>query len=853
MKLRPQVVSRTKFHFLQDGGELGALTRAYDWSQTPVGPIESWPQTLKTTVGTILHSGFPMFLWWGDDMIQFYNDAYRPSLGDEGKHPLALGQKAIECWPEIWSIIYPLIEQVRESGKSFYLEDQLVPIYRNGKIEDVYWSFSYSAVIGETDEIEGVLVICTETTKKVNTLQQIERARRDLARSEQNLRSFILQAPVAMCILKGPKHVVEIANDRMYDLWGYPQEAMLGEPVFDHLVDAKYEGFEALLDNVFRTGESYTAYGAPVTLNRAGKKQLLYVHFVYQAIRDADGAVTGTMVVAVEVTQELMTRKKLEESETKIRALMQSAPFPIGVYEGPDMRITMVNQAIIDVWGKGSELIGKTYREVLPELESQEIYPQLDSVYKNGEPFHARNQRVDLVVDGKPKTFYFNYSFTPLFDLDGKVYGVMNTAADVTDLNIAKQKVEQSEQNFRNMVKQAPVAMAIMTGPDHVVSVANDLILDLWGKTPDAVINKPIFEGLPESRGQGLEELLQNVYTTGQPFVANELPIVLHRSGRNEKVYQNFVYEPYRDSNGNILGVLFITIDVTSQVLARHQIEEVVKERTESLRRTNAELSQFAYITSHDLQEPARKINTFIEMLWKTIGAEIDPRAKTYLQKIDNSAARMLTLIRDVLAFSQLSNASFNFVPVDLNKVLEEVNNDFELLIEQKNCKVVTDKLPVIEAIPVQMSQLFSNLVSNALKFTTPDKENFLEIKTTIIGPEVSADFQLLKPAHAYCRIDFKDTGIGFSQENAEQIFDIFQRLHSKFEYQGTGIGLAMCKKIAENHGGQIFATASPGAGATFTVILPLKQNQSSRIGLNGFDQEKQFGGLNANLKFDNL
>jgi PAS domain S-box-containing protein len=844
---------KKKFHFLQDGGEMGALTRAYDWSQSPVGPIEGWPQTLKTTVGTLLHSGFPMFLWWGDDMIQFYNDAYRPSLGDEGKHPRALGQKAIDCWPEIWSIIYPLIDQVRTSGKSFFLEDQLVPIFRNGKIEDVYWSFSYSAVIGDNDEIEGVLVICTETTKKVNTLIQIEKAQRDLAQSEHNLRSFILQAPIAMCILKGPKHIVEIANDRMYDLWGYPREAMLGEPVFDHLVDARYEGFETLLDNVFRTGETYTAYGAPVTLNRAGRKQLLYVHFVYEALREADGTITGTMVVAVDVTEELITRKKLEESENKIRALVQSAPFPIGVYEGTDMRITMMNQAIIDVWGKGNELIGKTYHEVLPELEGQQIYQQLDRVFRIGEPFHARNQRVDLVVDGKPKTFYFNYSFTPLFDHDGKVYGVMNTAADVTDLNIAKLKVEQSEQNFRNMVKQAPVAMTIMTGPDHVVEVANDLILELWGKKPDAVLNKPIFEGLPESKGQGLEELLHNVFTTGQPFVANELPIVLLRNGRREKVYQNFVYEPYRDSNGQILGVLAITIDVTSQVLARHQIEEVVKERTESLRRTNAELSQFAYITSHDLQEPARKINTFIEMLWKALGTEIDPRAKTYLQKIDNSAARMLTLIRDVLAFSQLSISSYDFVSVDLNKILEEVSSDFELLIDQKHCTVMSDKLPVIDAIPVQMSQLFSNLVSNALKFATADKENCLTIKAAIFGPEGTAESHTMKATDAYCRIDFQDTGIGFNQANAEQIFDIFQRLHSKFEYQGTGIGLAMCKKIAENHGGQIFATSSPGAGATFTVILPLKHNRSSPVGLNGSDQEKQIGGLNAGLKFDNL
>jgi len=112
---------------MEGGGEMGALTRSFDWSSTSVGPVDEWPQTLKASVGIILHSDFPMFLWWGDDMIQFYNDAYRPSFGLEGKHPKALGQKAIECWPEIWDIIFPLIKQVKTANKSFFFEDQLVP------------------------------------------------------------------------------------------------------------------------------------------------------------------------------------------------------------------------------------------------------------------------------------------------------------------------------------------------------------------------------------------------------------------------------------------------------------------------------------------------------------------------------------------------------------------------------------------------------------------------------------------------------------------------------------------------------------------------------------------------------
>src|SRR5690606_11671635 len=204
-------------------------------------------------------------------------------------------------------------------------------------------------------------------------------------------------------------------------------------------------------------------------------------------------------------------------------------------------------------------------------------------------------------------------------------------------------------------------AMCIMLGEKHVVEVANDLIIEMWGKTSQDVLHKPIFEGVPEARGQGLEELLHRVYTHGETFHASERPVKLLRKNKVETIYQDFVYEPYRAADGSIMRVLAIIIDVTAQVQARHKIEEVVEERTRDLQKSNAELAQFAYIASHDLQEPARKIRTFTEMLRKSLGA-IDTRSENYLAKIENSAARMLTLIRDVLTFSELTKGPREFV-----------------------------------------------------------------------------------------------------------------------------------------------------------------------------------------------
>jgi nitrogen-specific signal transduction histidine kinase len=174
-----QSVSAYK-QYLAGGGEMGELTRSFDWSKTCIGTPDTWPQSLLTTINIVLNSRFPMFLYWGPELIQFYNDAYRPSLGYSGKHPSALGQRGVECWPEIWPVIKPLIDHVLTTGESTWSENQLIPIYRNNQLEDVYWTFSHSRIIDETGQPAGVLVICTETTQQVESFNALKAAKNDL-------------------------------------------------------------------------------------------------------------------------------------------------------------------------------------------------------------------------------------------------------------------------------------------------------------------------------------------------------------------------------------------------------------------------------------------------------------------------------------------------------------------------------------------------------------------------------------------------------------------------------------------------------------------------------------------------
>lgn len=811
----------TAFRFIQGGGEMGELTRRHNWANTSIGTPDQWPQSLLVTLGILLHSSFPMFLFWGPDHLCFYNDAFRPSLGTEGKHP-AIGKRGADVWTESWGFSGKLVEQVMATGESVWYEDQLSPSYRNGSIEDIYWTFSYSPAYNDEGKIHGVFVTCTETTKNVNALKA-------LSESEKRFQTLIKDATVGIVVLMGDDKVVAIANDAYGKIISYDATQLPGRKLFDVVHEAE-PYFENIIDNVRNTGTPYFLYDSPYVLTVEGEQVSGYLNLIYQPYKTETGEVTGVMVLCHDVTEQVHARKRIEESEQRVRSIVESAPFPIGVYVGREMRIELANQSILDAWGKGSDVVGKQYSEILPELDNQAIFGQLDSVYATGIPFHARNQRVDIVVDNKLQPYYFNYSFTPLFDTEGNVYGVMNTAAETTDLNLAKQKVEQSEKNFRNMILQAPVAMCILLGPEHVVEIANDLMIALWGKPKADVMGRPIFEGLPDAREQGLEGLLAHVYNTGETFTASERPVELLRDGHLETIYQNFVYEPYRDSDGNIVGVTAITIDVTPQVMARLKIEEVVTQRTlaladanNNLERSNSALAQFAYIASHDLQEPVRKVSTFTQMLESSL-TNIDDSAQNYINKIKNSSARMHVLIKDVLAYSELTRINQAYTQVDLQKVVEEIKTDFELLVEQKQAQIVAEGLPQIDANPVHMSQLFGNLISNALKFSKADTYAVINITASRLDASELAAYPTLNKDNTYCKIKVADNGIGFSQEYASQIFNIFQRLHGKKDYEGTGIGLAMCQKIVQNHNGEIYAESTPGVGSTFVIILPVRQ-----------------------------
>lgn len=288
-------------------GEMADLTRTFDWGSTSAGAIDDWPETLLITVNNLLASKHPMFLWWGPDLIQFYNDAYRQTIRQD-KHPRALGQMGRDCWPEIWPIIWPQIEQVMTTGEATWNENQLVPITRNGKLEDVYWTYSYSPVRDFDGSILGTLVTCTETTSI--TLAQIS-----LRQQLDALAELFAQAPAFFAVLRGPDHTYQMTNPLYQKLIGHRH--VIGKSIRDALPEVKEQGFIDLLTKVYESGEPYVGRNMAVNLAHRESDVLeeRILDFIYQPLRDSQGTISGIIVFGIDVTDAKRAELSLIQSE----------------------------------------------------------------------------------------------------------------------------------------------------------------------------------------------------------------------------------------------------------------------------------------------------------------------------------------------------------------------------------------------------------------------------------------------------------------------------------------------------------------------------------------------------------
>ena len=697
------VETSEEYPFLNDGGQLGELTRAFDWAATVIGSPGVWPQSLRTTVSLLLASKFPMLLWWGPEMIQFYNDAYLPTFGPGagGKHPAALGQRAEDCWSETWAVIKPLIDQVWQTGEGTWREDQLISIHRNGRIEDTYWTFSYSPVRDELGQVGGILVVCSETTDQVNTLRRLEER-------EEQLR-FAIDA-------------TDLAT---WDL----------NPITN-----RFDGNARLR----------SWFGLSV---------------------DADISLQNALDIIA------------DEDRNRITQAIWTAILPgsAGQY---DVAYTVVH----------------------PESGSRRV------------------------VRAKGRAH---------FGSDGVAYRFNGTLQDITTEVLAQQLLEKTNEDLLDSIRQFTFVTDFVpqivwaAQPDGTHDFFNRKWYEFTGLTQTQLVDANSADWsqvLHPDDAERARQMWQHCLQTGDTYETE------YRMKRHDGQYRWLLARalPLRDETGpnGALGTIVrwfgTCTDVHDQKTFTADLEHQVTQRTNALQlanfdlqRSNENLERFAYVASHDLQEPLRKIRSFGDILQSTYGSQLG-EGVDFLNRMQTAADRMSVLIRDLLTFSRIRTQRETFAPVNLNKVIRGVLGDLELAIQEAGARVELDELPTVSGDAPQLRQLFQNLIANALKFHHPDLPPRICLSSQLLSAtDLPKTIQPNSSASQFYAISVADNGIGFDEKYTDRIFQVFQRLHGRSRYSGTGIGLAIVQKVADNHNGAIAVASQPGQGATFTVYLP--------------------------------
>ncbi|WP_462255134.1 PAS domain S-box protein [Ferruginibacter sp.] len=578
--------SKDKFSFLSGGGEMGALIREKDWSKTGVGNPETWPQSLRTTLSILLNSKFPMFLFWGTDLICFYNDAYRPSLGKEGKHPYILGERGEEHWTEIWHIIKPLIDQVLAGGEASWNEDQLIPIYRNNKIEDVYWTFSYSPVNDESGKPAGVFVTCNETTDKVETLQKLKENKDQL--------EFAIEAAELGTWDYNPATNKFTGNQRLKKWFGLQPEGEieLGQAI-NVIAEKDQQRIIAAIQKAldYSSGGNYEAEYRIV--NPVTKKEIIVLARGKAWFNNEKVAYrfNGTME---DITAQVLSAKKITESEKKFRDLVMQSPVPKAILKGPDFIVEMANRALLqNIWRKEeSEVTGKNILEVFPGLKNQKFPALLDKVYKTGKAHAESEAFISFTNNGVTENFYVDFEYAPLFEADDNISGIKITAIDVTEKVEARKKIEKSEKEFRQLADSLP-ELVWTTDKDGNQTFASKRWKEYTGLDPYDITS---FEKMVHP------EDLQNVVNAWTECLTagNIYRTQLRLKSKNGDYEWFYVHgEAIKDANGNIEKWIGSFTNFNDQKIAEAELVNALYqiEKSEEQFRTLADnMSQFAWM-----------------------------------------------------------------------------------------------------------------------------------------------------------------------------------------------------------------------------------------------------------------
>jgi PAS domain S-box-containing protein len=635
-------------------------------------------------------------------------------------------------------------------------------------------------------------------------------------------------------------------------------EEVIGKSDFDLFPRELAERYRTEEQKIIQSGQGFFSYEGP-TVDESKEDKSRWVSTTKVPLKGAHGETAGFIGLGRDITERKRAEAALQESQALYHSLV--ADLPVGIFrKDREGRFVLANPGFCQLKGMSAEeFLGKTPMEVSAAAAAEQSALELVSKYADQSEDHHRlimQTGNSIEIDEKyalpdGQNLFVHAMKFPVLDTDGKIIGTQGIMVDITERKLAEEALRRSEEQLREVLRSTRCILNFgeVEAPENWRERAmGETTLFQWNfPVANLEAAQEVFE-LDVPPGQQYQEVwvasrhpddyrqmhvvARDAFLQDASFYRNEFRCT-DKHGVEHWMQEFVTIHKVVENRWLIFGINTDITDLKKSETALRSSEGRLRQFTAQLERSNRELQDFAYVASHDLQEPLRKIVVFGDRLKEKWSEALNEEARDYLDRMQKAAARMQTLINDLLTFSRVTSKARPFTPVNLDQVAHEVISDLEARIEQAQGRVEIGALPVIDAEELQMRQVLQNLIGNAVKFRRPETPPVVSVTGRKISDESGREmFELA----------VRDNGIGFDEKYLDRIFNVFQRLHSRTEFEGNGMGLAIVKKIALYHGGDVTATSQPGVGTTFILTLPTthpKNDETDNPGKNHEYHEK--------------
>ena len=761
---------------------MAGLIRTYDWSSTPLGQIEDWSECLLCSANLMLACAFPSLVFWGNELVQLYNDAFIPLLAE--RHPSGLGQTAAVCWSDAWQIVGPNLNRVMTGRETVYYENTVVPIIRDGKLQDIRWTYNYSPIFGSGGNVLGVLVICQDITREVTAAQEL--------RESEARASRVLQSIGDAVIVTDADTRVTRMNAAAEDLTGWTLQEAAGELLADvfHIVnESTHLPVESPADKVKRTGSVVGLANHTVLISKDGTNTA--IDDSGAPIFDDNGELTGIVLVFRNMEEKRAAeREKDRISERLTQVLGVTTDAIVGVDRNWIM--TYLNPKATELYASDRQIVGRTVWEAFPDAV-YEGSPYVEHFYR------AMNDRIPSGFDAhypEPLNLWLHIEVYPTPE------GIVTFSRDVTEERAAREslraKSEQAERQLAEIdtvYRTAPIGLALFDTKDFRYLRLNDRQAEFFGLTPEQIIGRTLTEMAPI---EGLKELFEQVLL-GQPVV--NFPLEGELATRpGEHRYWTVSYFPVIAADGTVQAITAASLEITQQKKAEQALMQ-----SEKL----AVVGRLAASIAHEINNPPESVTNLLYLAERSD----DPAdTKTYVQMAERELRRVSVIANQTLRFHKQSSSP------------QEISGDqlIESVISMFQSRIVNSGVHVEERMrasrPVrcfegEIRQVLSNLVGNAVDAMQPLGGGRLLLRDRVGRDWTTGRLGLV--------ITVADTGGGIPASAANRIFEPF---YTTKGISGTGLGLWVSSEIIHRHQGTLRFRSSQKeghSGTVFSMFLP--------------------------------